>query len=93
MGSKIEVRFHEYGHMSLICDDDALARLREYICNETSVAAALGGASEPSRARFISIRPPVEEPARPRLHWYQIIPIALVNCVMIPAWIVGLVTI
>ncbi len=92
-GNEIEVRFHEYGVMRLICGDDALMRLREHICNEPSVAEALAGTSEASRARFISIGPPVEEPVRPRLRWFQVLPIALVNCVIIPAWIVGLVTI
>jgi hypothetical protein len=92
MGNGIEVRF-EYGGMRLICDDDALVRLREHICKETSVAEAIGGVSEASSVRFISVRPQVVESASPGIPWYKFIPAVIVNCLMIPVWIAGFVTV
>ena len=90
MGNGIEVRF-EYGGMSLICDDAALARLREHICGEASVAEVIGGASEASRVRFISVRPPA--PASQGPSWIDLLPTILASCFSGVVFIVGLVTI
>jgi hypothetical protein len=90
MGNGIEVRF-EYGGMNLICDDAALARLREHICGEASVAEAVGGASEASSVRFISVRPPA--PASQGHSWLELVPTILAGCLSSVVFIVGLVTI
>jgi hypothetical protein len=68
MANGIEVRFR-YGRMNLICDDAALARLREHICGEASVAEIIGGAFEASSVRAISVRPPDPEPQGPNWTW------------------------
>jgi hypothetical protein len=89
MGNGIEVRF-EYGGMSLICDDAALARLREHICGEASVAEVIGGAPAASSVRFISVLPP--EPASRGPSWIELVPTILASCLSGVIFIVGLVT-
>jgi hypothetical protein len=90
MGNGIEVRF-EYGGMSLICDDTALARIREHICREESVAEVIGSASEVSGVRFISVRPPVPESQGPS--WLELVPTILASALSGVVFVVGLVTI
>ncbi len=90
MVNGIEVRF-EYGGIQLICDDAALARLREHICREASVAEVIGGASEVSSVRFISVGPPA--PASQGPTWIELIPTILASCFSGMVFIVGLVTI
>lgn len=90
MGNGIEVRF-EYDRMSLICDDAALARLREHICGEASVAEVIAGASEASSVRFILVRPPA--PASRGPTWAELVPTILAGCFSGVVFIVGLVTI
>ena len=90
MVNGIEVRF-EYGGMSLICDDVALARLGEHICGEASVAEVIGGVSEGSSVRFISVRPP--DPISHGPTWIELIPTILASCFSGVVFIVGLVTI
>jgi hypothetical protein len=92
MGNGIEVRF-EYGGMWLICDEEALVRIRDHICKEASVADAIGRSSEARGVQFIWVTPPVDESAGERLRWFNVIPIILVNCIMIPVWITGFVTV
>jgi hypothetical protein len=90
MANGIEVRF-EYGGMNLICDDAALARLREHICGEASVAEAIAGASEASNVRFISVRPPALASRGPS--WLELVPTILASCLSGVVFVVGLVTV
>jgi hypothetical protein len=90
MDNGIEVRF-KYGGMRLICDDAALARLREYICREASVAEVIGAATDVSSLRFISVgplRPPSQGPS-----WLTLVSTILAAALSGAVYIVGLVTI
>jgi hypothetical protein len=86
----IEVHF-EYGGMSLICDDAALARLYEHICQEATVSELLGQVPRASGVRFISVGPPTPPSRGPR--WIELIPTILASCVSGVVFVVGFVTI
>jgi hypothetical protein len=86
----IEIRF-EYGGMSLICDDTALARLREHICRETSVAEVIETAPHVSSVRFISISQPASPSQGPG--WLALVPTILACALSSIVFIVGLVTV
>jgi hypothetical protein len=90
MVNGIEVHF-EYGGMSLICDDAALARLYEHICQEASVSEVLGQAPRASGVRFISVGPPAHASRGPG--WIELIPTMLATCVSGVVFVVGFVTI
>ena len=90
MASGIDVRF-EYGGMSLICDDAALARLYEHICQEASVTEVLGQTPRAGGVRFISVRTPAPASRGPR--WIELVPTILASCVSGMVWVVGLVTV
>jgi hypothetical protein len=90
MRHSIEVRF-EYGGMSLICDDAALARLREHICREASVAEVIEAAPYVSSVRFITIGQPAPPSQGPG--WLALVPTILASALSGIVFIVGLVTI
>jgi hypothetical protein len=90
MVNGIEVHF-EYGGMSLICDDAALARLYEHICQEASVSEVLGQIPRASGVRFISVGLPAPAPRGSRL--IELIPTILATCVSGVVFVVGCVTI
>ncbi len=92
MGNGIEVRF-KYGGTNVICDDAALARLREHICSEASVAEAIGNASEATGARFITVRPPADQSASKGPGWYAVIATVVAGSVSGVVYVVGFVTI
>jgi hypothetical protein len=90
MRNGIEVRI-EYGGMSLICDDAALARLREHICRDASVAEVIEAARDVSSLRFISIGQPAPPSQGPG--WLELVPAIFASALSSVVFIVGIVTI
>jgi hypothetical protein len=68
MASGVEAEF-KYGALLLTCDEEAFARLRDYITTEPSVAEASHRAIGSQSLRRISVTLPSTEPPPAAPHW------------------------
>jgi hypothetical protein len=92
MPNPVEARF-AYGGLFLTCDEPAYARLRELLCGEPSVAAAVGTTRDGGGMRFISIRQVAAEITRtPALRWWELLVAVIAGCLSSAVFVVGVIT-